>query len=56
MTPSNRGPEWACNDWGKPEHDWHHCPDCLAAYEIMIEQAQDDAQLDAVDTRVGFAN
>lgn len=56
MTPSTSRPEWACNEWGNPEHDWHDCPDCVAAYEIVIEQAQEDAELDAVAVQVGSVN
>jgi len=56
MTPTNNRPEWACAQWTTYEHDWHNCPACLAAYEVMIELAQDDSELEVVEHEVGSSD
>jgi hypothetical protein len=30
------GPEWACDSYGLPDHDYCSCPDCLALYELYM--------------------
>jgi hypothetical protein len=49
MIPTNNQPQWACPEWGN-EHDWLNCPACLAAQEEMIEQAQEAAESEAVES------
>jgi hypothetical protein len=31
-------PPWACQRWGGYEHDWLDCMDCLANYEVYLEE------------------
>ncbi len=42
MNSPNPRPEWACSQWTKDEHDWYYCPECMEAYDLMIEKAQED--------------
>jgi hypothetical protein len=53
MTPKTQRPAWACTQWDNPEHNWHDCANCLAAYETLIDQAQDldDDDENAADIR-----
>jgi len=43
MSPAKPRPVWACNEWGKAEHDWLNCPECLFEYENLIEMEQQEA-------------
>jgi hypothetical protein len=51
MTPTNNRPEWACSKWDHQEHDWLLCAECIEAYEIMTEKAQDDWEEDTADAK-----
>ena len=50
MTPTKTRPEWACVQWGN-EHEWQECPQCLDAYDRLIQSAQDDLD-DIYDDRL----
>ena len=41
MFTTNERPKWACTEWGRRDHDWLSCQECLAEYENLIESAQD---------------
>jgi hypothetical protein len=57
MNPTNNQPEWACSAWSHAEHNWLDCPECLLAYEMLIEKAQEWEE-DEVDTlrQVGLSD
>jgi hypothetical protein len=56
MTPTNDRPEWACSQFFTYEHDWQNCPACLVAFEIMIERAQDDSELDIAQQQASHSS
>jgi hypothetical protein len=55
MNPTSRPPHWACPEWG-PEHNWHECPDCLDAYELLIERAQGEWDEETVEHEAAAAS
>lgn len=30
------GPEWACDRYGEPGHDYCSCPDCLGWFQLYM--------------------
>jgi hypothetical protein len=46
-------PQWACSDYGKYEHDWLDCCQCMDNYETWLFNMEDNHVL--IDPSTGRA-
>ena len=41
-------PSWGCKRWGDYEHDWLDCHECLEAYELYLEEGEEEVKTTVV--------
>lgn len=41
-------PSWGCRRWGDYEHDWLDCHECLEAYELYLEEGEEEVKTTVV--------